>query len=274
MLPPFYQTILEKYLTKAQLITLNLLVWVLQTQKQVKIERLAAVFPLPIQENSRRRHLQRFLKLNALSVVLLWLPIIKELLFREIKPGKELIVALDRTQWRSNNVLMASAIYHKRAFPIFWELLDKGGGSNLTEQQKVLRPVIRLLRRYKLVIIGDREFHSVELAQWLHRQKISFVFRQKKDTTFRQKRQKFQSLKSLTIKPGTKKFYRDIIWSQNQGLFRFNLAIYWKRKYKSRQKDEHLYLLTNLEDCQTTLSAYSKLFGIEAMFKDCVRLVG
>ena len=269
MLPPFYQTILEKYLTKAQLITLNMLIWVLQTQKQVKIERLAAVFPLPIQENSRRRHLQRFLKLNALSVVLLWLPIIKELLFREIKPGKQLIVALDRTQWRDHNVLMASAIYHKRSFPIFWELLDKDGASSLAEQQKVLRPVIRLLRRYKLVIIGDREFHSVELAQWLHRQNISFVFRQKKDTTFRQKRQKFQSLKSLEIKPGMKRFYQDIIWSQNPGNFRFNLAVYWKRKYKSKQKDEPLYLLTNLEDCQTTLSAYSKRFGIEAMFKDC-----
>ncbi|HBE47246.1 MAG TPA: hypothetical protein DDW76_00105 [Cyanobacteria bacterium UBA11369] len=60
MLPPFYQTILEKYLTKAQLITLNMLVWMLQSQKQVKIERLAATFRLPIQENSCRRHLQGF----------------------------------------------------------------------------------------------------------------------------------------------------------------------------------------------------------------------
>jgi hypothetical protein len=32
------------------------------------------------------------------------------------------------------------------------------------EQQQVLRPVIRLLKKYKLVIIGDREFHSIELA--------------------------------------------------------------------------------------------------------------
>ncbi len=64
---------------------------------------------------------------------------------REIKPGNELIVALDRTQWRDHIVLMASAIYHKRAFPIFWELLDKDGASSLAEQQKVLRPVIRLL---------------------------------------------------------------------------------------------------------------------------------
>ncbi|GET43906.1 hypothetical protein [Microseira wollei] len=163
MLPAFYQTILEKYLTKAQLITLNMLVWLLMSQKQVKIERLAATFPLPIQENSRRRHLQRFLSLNALSVVLLWFPIIQEILFRQIQPGKELIVALDRTQWQANNVLMVSAIYQKRAFPIFWELLNKDGASSLAEQQKVLRPVIRLLRRYKLYRV---RLHRLRLESW------------------------------------------------------------------------------------------------------------
>ena len=42
-----------------------MLVWLLQEQKQVKIERLAATLPLPIQQNSRRRHLQRFLSLNT-----------------------------------------------------------------------------------------------------------------------------------------------------------------------------------------------------------------
>ncbi len=77
MLPTFYQELLQKYLTRAQLITLKMLVWLLQYQKQVRIERLAAALPLPIQQNSRRRHLQRFLNLDALSVVLLWFPVMK-----------------------------------------------------------------------------------------------------------------------------------------------------------------------------------------------------
>ena len=59
----------------------------------MRIERLAATLPLPIQQNSRRRHLQRFLNLNALSVVLLWFPLIEEILARQIKPGAQLIVA-------------------------------------------------------------------------------------------------------------------------------------------------------------------------------------
>jgi hypothetical protein len=31
-------------------------------------------------------------------------------------------------------------------------------------------------------VLGDREFHSVELARWLIKKKVYFVFRQKKDT--------------------------------------------------------------------------------------------
>lgn len=238
MLPSFYQAFLEKYLNQSQLITLKMLVWLLQFQKQVRIERLAATLPLPIQQNSRRRHLQRFLTLNAISVVLLWFPIITEIIKRHSKTGSRLIIALDRTQWKENNVLMVSAIYHKRALPIFWCLLEKAGSSNLIEQQKVLRPVMRLLQQYKLVVIGDREFQSVELANWLHTKNIGFVFRQKQSTTFRQKRQKFQPLNSIPMRPRIGIFYTNINITQKTGFGRFNLAAYGKRKYRSKQEDE------------------------------------
>ncbi|MFN6562506.1 MAG: hypothetical protein RMY28_022310 [Nostoc sp. ChiSLP01] len=97
MLTSFYQNFLEKYLNKAQLITLKMLVWLLQNQKQVKIERLAATLPLPIQQNSRIRHLQRFLTLNTLSVVLLWFPIIEAIINQYFKLGSQLTIVMDRT---------------------------------------------------------------------------------------------------------------------------------------------------------------------------------
>jgi hypothetical protein len=269
MLPLFYQTLLQKYLTQSQLVTLKMLVWLLQHQKQVRIERLADALPLPIQQNSRRRHLQRFLTLDALSVVLLWFPIIKEILERHSKTGARLVIALDRTQWKENNVLMVSAIYQKRALPIFWILLDKNGSSNLAEQQKVLRPVIQLLKNYNLVIVGDREFHSVELASWLQGENISFVLRQKQGTKFREKRRKFQPLNNIPISPGVRQFYTQINLTQKSGFGRFNLAVYWKRKYRNKQEDEAWYLLTNLPDVEAAIKFYGQRFGIEAMFKDC-----
>jgi len=269
MLPSFYQKYLERYLQPAQLITLKMVVWLLQSQKQVRIERLAATLPLPILENSRRRHLQRFLSLGNLSVLAIWFPLIREIIDRQIKAGTQLIIALDRTQWSSNNVLMVSGIYQKRAFPIFWTLLDKRGACNLAEQKQVLRPVIRLFNKYQLVVVGDREFHSIELAQWLHRQQISFVLRQKCNTTFRSKRQKFQPLGNIPIQPGIRLFYPHISLTQKKSFNRFNLAAYWKRKYKGKQEKEPWYLLTNLPDLKSAIHIYKQRYGIEAMFKDC-----
>lgn len=269
MLPEFYQTHLQKYLSETQLITLKLLVWLLQSHQQVKIERLAAMLPLPIQQNSRRRHIQRFLSLARLSVVLVWFPLIKEIINQRIPKGKRLIIALDRTAWQENNILMASAIYQKRAFPIFWILLSKKGASDLREQQVVLRPVIKLFKTHQIVIVGDREFHSVDLAQWIDRQGVKFVLRQKKDTTFRQKRRKFNSLSIIQIAPGQRKIFSEINITQKKGFGRFNLAVYWRRKYKNKQEKSPWYLLTNLGDLETAVKAYKQRWGIEAMFKDC-----
>jgi hypothetical protein len=183
-----------------------------------KNRKTAKALPVPIQQNSRRRHIQRFLNLTQLSVVILWFPLIKEIITRRISKGKQLIIALDRTLWQENNILMASAIYQKRALPIFWILLPKKGASDLREQQAVLRPVIKLFKTHKIVVIGDREFHSVDLAQWIHCQGVKFVLRQKKDTNFRQKRQKFQCLSTVNIAPGQRQFLPGINITQKKVL--------------------------------------------------------
>lgn len=174
-----------------------------------------------------------------------------------------------RTQWKENNVLMVSAVYQKRAFPIYWCLLEKEGSSNLQEQQQVLRPVIRLLKKYKLVVIGDREFHSVELASWLYTERLQFVLRQKQSTTFREKRQKFQPLNNIPIYPGIRRLYTNISFTQKRGFCHFNLAVYWKILYRGKQNAQAWYLLTNLPNLKTAVQIYRQRFGIEAMFRDC-----
>jgi hypothetical protein len=80
---------------------------------------------------------------------------VKQVRSRQIAVGSHLVIALDRTQWKKYNVLMVSDLVQKRAFPLCRTLLDKQGASNLAEQQQVLRPVIRLLKRYKLTIVGS-----------------------------------------------------------------------------------------------------------------------
>jgi hypothetical protein len=56
--------------------------------------------PYPIQFESRRRSLQRFLKLDCLQIERLWFPIVQEILKQKFKNDKSLKLAIDHTQWR------------------------------------------------------------------------------------------------------------------------------------------------------------------------------
>ena len=100
-----------------------------------------------------------------------------------------------------------SVIWSKRAWPVYWNFLDKRGCSNLSEQKALLRPAIRMLKGYDVVVLGDREFHSIELAKWLQSEKVAFALRQKADTFIQQKGEDFQQLSSLELSPGIDLIY-------------------------------------------------------------------
>jgi len=117
MLPELYRSHLAERLTKSQLLTLEILVWLLQVHKNVTIERLAAHFPLPIKYESRRRHLQRFLHLRFLSIPLLWFPIIETIIQQTYDQNQPLYLAIDRTQWKQQNLFVIAVIYKKRCLP-------------------------------------------------------------------------------------------------------------------------------------------------------------
>ena len=76
MLPAFYQTHLQKPLTQAQFVLLTILIDLIQSEKQVRLERLARIFPYPITVESRRRKLQRFLDLPQLTIEGIWFSLI------------------------------------------------------------------------------------------------------------------------------------------------------------------------------------------------------
>ena len=64
-------------------------------------------------------------------------------------------LAIDRTQWRAHNVFMVSLIWEKRSIPLYWQLLDKRGSSNIDAQKALLTPVLELLSDYEVIVLGD-----------------------------------------------------------------------------------------------------------------------
>ena len=119
--------------------------------------------------------------MSNLIIEKVWFPIVEECLKTYFIDGKIIYVAIDRTNWRRINLFMVSVIWDKRAFPIYFTLLPKLGSGNITEQQSILSKVIPIFNNYKMCVLGDREFCSVKLANYLQSLGVYFCFRLKKN---------------------------------------------------------------------------------------------
>ena len=148
---------------------------------------------------------------------------------------------------------MVSVIWCHHALPIYWNILEKKGASNLGEQKAVIRPGLRLLQKYQVILIGDNEWNSVELADWLEKDKrrtkkeIYFAFRQKQGTYFQKRGNNYQKLSEIEIIPGVKQFQMGIKITKKKGFGQTNLAIYKKRKHLQKSHNEPWYILKELK---------------------------
>lgn len=174
MIPTFYQNHLRSQLSLAEYLLLKILIQILQTIKQVSLESLANALPIPIKFESRRKKIQRFLSSPKLTIKKIWLPIIEVLLETYFEEKETIYLVIDRRKWSCINLLMISIVWEKRAIPIYFELLKQKGNSNLKQQTEALTEILGIVKKYKICVLGDREFCSVKLANCLKQQGLSF----------------------------------------------------------------------------------------------------
>ena len=180
MIPESDHAHLSEKLTHSNYLLTILLIQVVQSIKEVTLESIATKLAMPIKFESRRKKIPRFLSDEEWNLDALWLSLVIAWIQGNIKPNNLVYLAIDRTKCQSNNILMVSMIWRKRAIPIYWKMLDKQGNST-ENQQFVLTPVFAALSDYKLIVLGDREFCSVSLANWLREKKVDFCLRLKKN---------------------------------------------------------------------------------------------
>lgn len=118
MLPTFYQTHLQKKLAQAQFLLLTILLNLIQSEKQVRLERLVRVLPYPITTESRRRQLQRFLDLPQLTIASIWFPLSAYWLTTYCSVGQTLSIAIDRSQWGCINLFTLALHKGAKSHPI------------------------------------------------------------------------------------------------------------------------------------------------------------
>lgn len=268
MIRTFYQSHLQKYLTPSQFIVMTTLLSLMQSEKQVRLERLSRVFPCLITAESRRRKLQRFLDLPHLTLELIWFPLITYWLATYCRSGQSLLIAIDRSQWGCINLLMVSLIWERRAIPLYWSLLPKLGSSNFEEQTTNIQQVLPLFSEYKIIVLGDREFCSVDLGNWLKEEGVSFCLRLRKNHCIETEHLVWQRLDELGIKPGSSLYFQGKRVRKTRPATGFDVACKWKRNYGGCQVEEAWFILTDLGSLPAAINAYKQRMGIEEMFRD------
>ncbi|NET69473.1 MAG: IS4 family transposase [Moorea sp. SIO1G6] len=245
-----------------------LVVIIVQDIKNIKLEKIAESLPLPIKCNSRRKKLQRFLSLPIFQIQDLWFPIIREWIYQTFDKQQKIYLAIDRTNWNDKNLLVVSLIYKNRAIPVYFQLLSKLGSSNFSEQKQLISPIIGLFDDYQIVILGDREFCSVKLAEWLDKQGFHLCLRLKQNEQIEIKNQGWISLKNSGLKPGISLFFEKVKVTKTQQVSGFSIACKWKKSYRKSVTKEGWFILTNMSEASEAISAYRKRFDIEEMFRD------
>ncbi len=92
---------------------------------------------------------------------------------------------------------MISLIWDNRALPLYWELLPKQGNSNFEKQTAAISKVLPLFKKSKIIVLGDREFCSVKLGNWLREQQVYFCLRLKQNEFVQLEDELWLQLKAL-----------------------------------------------------------------------------
>lgn len=163
---------------------------------------------------------------------------------------------------------MVSVVWDQRAFPIYWTLLPKLGSSNLDEQTKILSQILPLFKNSKICILGDREFCSVKLANWLRAKSLYFCLRLKKSHFIEVEKDIWLELSQVGLVPGVSIFFQGVKVTKTNGFENFNVACKWQRKTEGNTPKEGGFILTNFSTLKEAIAGYKKRFALEEMFRD------
>jgi len=255
----------------------NLLAWLMVALlEKTKAHLFTLADRLPDDETTdraRQQRIRRFLS-NPRITPQLFISALVGLAQPLLKDSAVIELVIDRTEWIKRqtpvNVLSVAISYKGRALPMFWVVYNRRGVSRMTDWQAVLSPVIEALRascwaqNKTLHLLADREFASPKLSQWLwETYRVGSTLRLKK-SEYLQTVEESVPVKHYfsQLAPGQCRFLRRHRVTRSCQ-FHLNIALWWGKGYNGPWA-----LMTTNRNLLVTISAYSRRFGIEPMYKD------
>ena len=230
--------------------------------KSTHTREVAKKTPTDAKVTSREKQCSRWYQNAHVTYELHMLPFGKPLLLGLAQ--QTLVLAIAGSEVGRNCLaLMVSVIYHKRAIPLLWVVVQGRKGhfpaqlhvDLLTQLQDLLPPAA------SIVLLGDGEFDSVELQTFLAAAHWDYVCRTAKNT------QVFcdgawQALDEIPVWPGSRLPLYDVLFTRQA--YGPVLAIIWWDK----QHAAPIYLVTNLAVVEEACHWYRRRMRIETFFSD------
>ena len=163
-------------MTRYQADLLPRLLWALIQTRSVNLKQVAAAVWGSATLASHYRRLQRFLGGR-------WSPQVgtQRIVQRVIKPGKPILLTLDRTHWQygqtHHNLLCLGVVHQRVSIPIESGALGRAGNSAMSDQINLLNRALAYLPAGRCCLLADREFIGGAWLRHLQKQQVDFVIR-------------------------------------------------------------------------------------------------
>jgi hypothetical protein len=223
--------------------------------------QVAKKVPTGAKVESRIKQLSRWYQNEANRYELYYLPFIESLLAH--LAGLPLVLSIDGSEvGRNCMTMMVSLIYQKRAIPLRWTVLGRPKGHLSAAEH------IALLERFQallppetqVILLGDGEFDSVALQNYLTQQQWYYVCRTAQDTWVCAEGEWFQlddcALPNLCLGLEEVRF-------TEQAYGPVTVVVWWDKAYR-----QPIFLVSNLELTDEICYWYRRRMRIETFFSD------
>jgi hypothetical protein len=212
--------------------------------------------------SSSTKRIQRFFKEQNIC----WLAVCACIL--KLLGCDRFILVIDRTNWKlgriHKNYLVLSVIYKGTAVPILVRDLGAAGNSSTQERQELLLKFTNHFGTDQIeCLLGDREFIGKEWFQWLHKNKIPFCIRLKKNTKVRHRNGGSVEVrhKIHDLKIGEYRSWQDQLWGMK-------VQLVGLKRESEKEEEGYVILVASLDVDTDLLPLYRKRWTIECLFKN------
>lgn len=241
-----------------------LIVGILET-KSVYLSVIAGKIPIRAKKLSITKRFERLMSNEAIDVESWYHPWASWLLQSASSDG-QLHLVIDTTKISAYcRQIMIGVAYQRRTLPIIWDWVDYPRGHCTAQQQiDLLQHLLQMIPQgIKVSLVGDSEFGTTRVLQWLEEQGWSYAMRQKGRTLFHPVgASDWQRIDSVDLKRGQCLWFGHVLLTQSNQ-YQTHLVMYWKPGEK-----EPWYLATHCLSGLPAIRLYNRRMWIEEMFGD------